>query len=308
MHRMHYAQLTPKPHILVLTKDSPFFNHVSEGIREAQIKDPRCLVSFMYTIGADKLAIQETVEDAFNYKPDLIISVGVTLSQLCVNAARKRNLQTPIVFAGPGEPLQQGLVSTLGRRPEPITGVALTPIHYEDSAKILLTYKPSAKKILLPYFPTASGGLIGTAAPAVADYLRKHGRVVTELPLYALSEIPVKCKGFMNQVDTVMCLEGCYTSDAITNLIKLCDQYHVTLFAGDIQAVTDGAALGYGIFAHTIGSAALNIAYDILLNNKCPGDISVLFIHDLRKIMFNADAATRQGLAITPELKAIAER
>ncbi len=302
---IHGRWILREPYVIVITKDSPFFNGVCEGVKSMQAQQRGCKVTFKYVPGcADSATIQQIIEEVINEHPDLIMPVGVTLSQLCVNLVSKRQLNIPIVFAGPGDPLNQGLVSALDGRAEAVTGVSLVPLDYNKPPEMLLRCRPLAKNVLLPYFPNAAGGLVERSAELVTQYLIGRGCKVMALPLYSLSDAQEKLKGCFGEADVVMYLEGCFLSDSYTLLTKQCDQYKIPLFAGDIQAVIGGAAFGYGVFAQSIGEVAMRMSYDILVHRKKTGDIPVKFMHESRKVALNLDAAEKQGLAITPELLA----
>ncbi len=266
-----------KPRIAVLTKDSPFFNQVCNGI-EASAADyfkNGCEIRYFYVKGMDKIIYQTMAEEAFMSKPDLIVPVGVTFSQACVSISRRRRAAVPVIFAGPGEPVEQGLVSSLGVRPEAVTGVSLAPVDYLEPARLLLAAKPTAKNILIPYFHTASAGILEAVSNKLKDYFNEHGVFAIPLPLRDISEAKERIIPFMDRVDTVMCLAGDAIADVNDVLVKLCSQYGVTLFAKDVECVRGGAALGYGVEASLIGKKVMQLADSILRQKIHAGIIPV---------------------------------
>jgi len=300
---------SPVPSIVVITKDSPFFNQVFEGIMAYHSQDPRCRLSTHELSGtADKIVMQQLVESALNDDPDLVIPIGVTISQLCVNAVARRKKKMSVVFVGPGTPVEQGIVTALEKRPEPVTGVSLASIDPCEPGRQLLRYKPSARSILIPFCPHAGAGVVEKTAVETAKYLEVHGCRVKLLPWYDLSEVHEKIKSSMAQVDTILCLESCWIAEANAVLVKLCNQGQVTLFAGDAQSVlVDGAVLGYGAFVQGLGAEAMKMAYQILLNGVYPGDIAVQAVDELRRPIINVEAAQWQGLPLTDEILRLVE-
>ncbi len=297
-----------KPRIAVLTKDSPFFNQVCNGI-EASAADyfkNGCEIRYFYGKGTDKVIYQTMVEEAFMSKPDLIVPVGVSFAQLCVAAACKRCTAIPVVFAGPGEPVEQGLVSSLGARQEAITGISLTPVDYFEPARLLLAAKPTVKNILIPYFHAASAGILEGVSIKLKDFFSQQGVFAIPLPLRDINEAKELIAPFMSRVDTIMCLTGDTIAEANDVLVKLCNQHSVTLFAKDIECVRDGAALGYGVEASLIGRKVMQLADSVLNKKIYPGSIPIQFVDGDRMLVLNREAAALQRITITPELLALA--
>ncbi|MDQ5890494.1 MAG: putative tryptophan/tyrosine transport system substrate-binding protein [Candidatus Dependentiae bacterium] len=300
---------THKTRIAVLTKDSPFFNQVAEGINGAVAKyfPTGCELRFFYGKGTDKILYQTMIEEAFMDKPDLIIPIGVSFSQLCVATAQKRKLAIPIVFAGPGEPLELGLISSLNIRPEPVTGVSLSAINYLEPAKLLLACKPLLKNILIPYFPGASAGMLEKVAQDLQLFFAEYGVSATVLPIYVAGEAKEMIMPFISKVDTIMCLEGDTISEVNDLLTKLCNQYHVTLFAKDLECVQGGAALGFGVQASAIGEKVMEYASCILNGKKAPGALPVYFVDGIRKLALNKQGASLQGVIVDQRLLSLVD-
>jgi ABC-type uncharacterized transport system substrate-binding protein len=296
--------------IAVLTFDAPFFNQVTEGIELLKPKDGNVVYRFNYFHGLsmDKIALQGIVDEMFMSKPDLIIPIGVTFAQLCVKMAKKRGYTTPIVFAGPGKPLEQELVTSLESRSEPVTGIALAPIDCLKQGELLLKCKPTLKSAVIPFNPTCSGGILESMARELGAFLESHGVTVYILPIYQVSDTKSVLAPFMSRVDTVICLEGDTIDDVNTLLVKMCTQHNVTLFAKDLECVADGAALGYGVYAVQIGAAAMKYAITILTQDAHPGSLPVMFIDKVRKLGLNTSTAPSQGIVINPTLLRLADR
>jgi ABC-type uncharacterized transport system substrate-binding protein len=297
--------------VAVLTFDAPFFAQVTEGIELLKPKSGSNIAyKFIYFhgINMDKIALQAIVDEVFMSKPDVIISIGVTFSQLCVKTARKRGYKTPIVFAGPGKPLEQELVTALDSREEFVTGVALSPIDCIKQGELLLKCKPTLKSVVIPFNPTCSGGMLEQMARSLGAFLESHGIIVYILPIYQVNDTKSVLAPFMSKVDTVICLEGDTIDDVNTLLVKMCTQHNVTLFAKDLECVPAGAALGYGVYAVQIGAAAMKYADLILTQNIHPGTLPVLFIDKVRKLALNTNTAPSQGMVITPGLLRLADQ
>jgi ABC-type uncharacterized transport system substrate-binding protein len=296
--------------IAVLTFDAPFFNQVTEGIELLKPKDGTVKYKFTYFHGMsmDKLALQAIVDEMFMAQPDLVIPIGVTFSQLCINIAQKRGHKIPIVFAGPGKPIEQDLVTSLDSRQDPITGIALSHIDCLKQGELLLKCKPTLKSAVIPFNPTCSGGILEPMARELGAFLESHGVTVYILPIYQVSDTKSVLAPFMSRVDTVICLEGDTIDDVNTLLVKMCTQHNVTLFAKDLECVAAGAALGYGVYAVQIGAAAMKYADMILTQNIHPGTLPVMFIDKVRKLALNTSTAPSQGIVITPALLRLADR
>ena len=86
--------------VAILTKNGPFFEKVHHGIlhKKNQYNKATFDLKFFYTEGMNRTLCKAMIEQALEEKPDLIITIGVTFSQLCKNTLEKRKINIPMVF------------------------------------------------------------------------------------------------------------------------------------------------------------------------------------------------------------------
>ncbi len=296
--------------VALLTRNASFAQQVTEGIMSEIAKHPEIKLDIrsFYAPARDALSQQGLAEEALAENPDIILSLGLAFTQVGINAWRKRKSTVPFVFAGAGDPVQQGLVSSITSRSEPLTGVLIARIDYREPIELLLKCKPGVRNVLIPHFPSALMGMIEHAAIDVKKQFNDRGINVYLVPLDVRCDVVSMIAPFMNKVDTVMCLEGDRLDDYNALLVKLCNAHHVTLYAKEIESVRDGAALGFGTYAKSIGELMMQYAYKILTHEVNAGDLPICSLDGARILVLNKDAAVRQDLAVTDELLSLVDR
>lgn len=85
---------------------------------------------------------------------------------------------------------------------------------------------------------------------------------------------------------------------AIDSLIKLCNQYGITLLATDLDSVDKGAALAFGVKEYDYGVDAAKKAQLILEENKHPSDVPSTPAQN-HKIKLNTQVMHKQGLSLS---------
>lgn len=296
--------------IALLTRNASFAQQVTEGIMTEVEAHPEIKydIRSFYAPGRDALSQQSLAEEAIADNPDIILSLGVAFIQVALNAMNKRKSTAPFIFAGSGDPVTQGLVTSVGPRTEQITGVLIGRVDYNEPINLLLKCKPTVKNVLIPHFPASLLGMVEQAAIDVKELCKKRGVNVYLVPLDVRSDIAAMIAPFMNKVDTVMCIEGDRIDDYNALLVKLCESHGVTLFAKEIESVRDGAALGFGTYAKSIGVMMMQYARKVLTGQAKASQLPVCSLDGARILVLNKAAAAKQDLPITQELLSLVDR
>jgi len=238
----------------------------------------------------------------------LIVTVGTGATRAILQAGQECGLNAPVVYVGTGDPVATGLVSTLEKRPESVTGFTIKRIVYENPVELLLKAMPGLKQVLIPYFPASLGGGIGSSASHVQRLFAQNGVKAHLVPLSTAREIEQKITPLIDEVDALMCLAGDRIDEVYSQLIELCNKHKCVLFAKDIEAVKQGAALGYGSTVEGLGVSLMEYAHKILVDGVEAGELPVQFVEGNRIFVVNKTAAAKQGLEVTPELLALADQ
>ncbi len=303
-------KVKPVYQIALLTRDATWANQVTEGISSAIEK---CSVAEFkikpfYAPGRDQLLLHNLVEEAVLSKPDLILSIGIIWTQIAVNVLKKRQYTVPLVFGAAGNPVTQGLVSAVDSRLEEVTGVLLGSEDNHIPVHLLIQSKPTLKKVLIPYFPTALSGDLERQAKEVRTLFAQYHIKAYLLPLENRSDVLALVAPFMKTVDTIMLLQGDTTGDYNSLLIKFCEQHGITFFGNELEAVQSGAALGFGFHSKNIGEMMFEYALKILTGKIKASELPVRTVDSMRFFALNKDAAVRQDLTVTDQLLALVDR
>lgn len=290
--------------IAFITKTAPYHDAAARGFKDAARSDDTTTyeIRTYITEGQQKTLSTSILEEAVATNPDLICVAGATLSQVARSVTAKRQNPIPVLFIGATDPVGLGLVDSLDKPATNMTGINIVDGDEDKSVFVMKALKPEARHVLLPYCPLASGGDVERQAFYAKSFLENRGTRVTLIPIYKLPEIIPKVKGLIQSADTVMYLPGCLVDEAAEGLIKLCNQYHVSLFANQPLTVKQGAAFGYGTDSYIIGKEAYTIAKRIVVDKEKPQNIPVRFISNGRRVAINLDAAKQQNLEVPEEL------
>lgn len=297
---------------LLLSENVFYHQRAAEGFMQAlhtnQALGDTCDVKRYYARGLEPLLVSQVVHKAFDDKPDIIIPIGGTMSQFAASTSRNIDSQIPIVFIGVSQPVEMGLVQDEKRSGNNITGVGTGVEKNMLPLRLLQAIKPQLRSILLPYHAYSAGGTSELMAAQIKRYFGPRGVSVTLLPVEVVGDVIMRIRPLLVEHDTMMYLEGDLVGEAHVGLIKLCSRYGVTLFALDLEAVSQGAALAYGVEPRLTGREAVRHVEQILVQGTHPSDIPVTLLQDVRRLVINRENAYKQGLRISPLISELLTR
>lgn len=291
--------------VAVITKNAPYHENVTSGFLSALQNNQSftCHVDKYFVEAENKLMCAAIIEEVIGTKPDVLFTIGAMNTLVAKSVTEKRLRKIPVVYAGAADPVGLGLVESLESSGNNVTGVNVVPPNDLEAAQLLRFIKKSLKRVLIPYYESSSGGAIAKQVNLIQSYFAKFKIKTTLLPIYKKSEIIEKVKNLITGHDTLMYMAGCSVGDFFEGLAKLCDQYGVTLFAGDpVVVAKDRAALGFGPYAELTGKKAFDYVRKILVDGARPTDLPIYFIEKGCKFSLNLDTAARQGLEVPEEI------
>lgn len=242
-----------------------------------------------YNANGNKILMQAQAQEMLQKKYDLIFTIGVGCSVTVKDLSVKKHNQTPIVFTAVDNPVKLDLQGLN------ITGV-VDRSNYQQQLDLLLKIKPTTKKLLLVYDQSQASGL-EKDKNEIALILQEKNVELVSVEILNIGEIAQKVTGFIESVDVVMVLKDNTIVSGIDSIISLCQRYHVTLLASDLNSGEKGAALAYGIYELDSGVCAANQAQLILENGKFPSQVPVVAVQKM-VMKINCQHAQLQGLNI----------
>lgn len=291
--------------LLTPTTKGEFHRVVMKKFMERASQSNKYAVKVFDANGPDKALMASMVHEVIEGKYNLCLSIGIMFSQVTKTILSKAQSQIPHIFTGTGDPLRAGLVERIEKPTKFITGLEVEQATNVDGAKLFHFIKPDMKHILIPYWIFGDGGKLEKEASDIQRYFTANGVKCTLLPVENIGEIIKKVSAFTLKIDSLMYLDGCIVQDAATGIIKLCNQYGITLFSPNLAGVKKGAAAGYGSSIENLGTESFNYADWMLSQEVIPSVLPVKILPQERQIGINTKTALTQGLTFSTELSCL---
>jgi putative ABC transport system substrate-binding protein len=239
---------------------------------------------------------------------DLVHCIATPTSQAIVKVITK----TPVVYSSVTDPVDAGLVKTMGPAGGNVTGVS-DAWPYERQVKLHSEMVPSAKKWGTIYNAGDANSVksVTWAREAMKKYGLEFIEVTVSLEFIEVTvstsaEVHMAAQSLADRVDAVFIISDNTVVSAFESLVKVCNDKNKPLFGGGTESVPRGsiAALGFDYFQ--VGYTAGLKAVEILKNGKKPGDVPSSLTKKLRLVV-NTKAAKAQGLMLDPKYVKMAD-
>jgi putative ABC transport system substrate-binding protein len=204
---------------------------------------------------------QKFVDDKVN----LIHSITTPATQAAVKAAK----DIPIVFSSVTDPVATGIVPKMGQTGTNVTGVsdrwpiALQCQMYQDIV-------PTVKKWGTIYNPGDVN--VTFHIKEMKETIQAMGGELIEAHVSNSSEVMQAAQTLVGRVEAIHVSSDNTSVSAFEAIVKVCNENHIPLFAGDRDSVPRGAVAAYGLDYFMIGYTAGKMAAKILRGEK-PGDV-----------------------------------
>ena len=231
---------------------------------------------------------------------DLVHCIATPTSQAIVKVITK----TPVVYSSVTDPVDAGLVKTMGPAGGNVTGVS-DAWPYDRQVKLHHEMVPAAKVWGTIYNAGDANSVksIGWAKAA----MKKYGLKYVEVTVSTSAEVYMAAQSLADRVDAIFIISDNTVVSAFESLVKVCNDKKVPLFGGGTESVPRGsiAALGFDYFQ--VGYTAGLKAVQILKEGKKPGDIPSSLTKTL-KLVVNLKAAKAQGVKLDPKFIKMADQ
>jgi putative ABC transport system substrate-binding protein len=261
---------------------------------EQALKDNGVMAEYDYQNAQGDMSNAQAIARKFKGDNlDLVHSIATPTSQAVVKVIT----ETPVVYSSVTDPVDAGLVKTMGPAGGNVTGVS-DAWPYDRQVKLSSEMAPMAKKWGTIYNAGDANSVksIGWAKAA----MKKYGLEFIEVTVSTSAEVHMAAQSLADRVDAVFIISDNTVVSAFESLVKVCTDKKKPLFGGGVESVPRGsiAALGFDYFQ--VGYTAGLKAVDILKGGKKPGDIPSSLTKKL-ELVVNPEAAKAQGLMLDPK-------
>lgn len=222
-------------------------------------------------------------------------------------AAVRHVTDIPVVFSAVTDPVAARLVppdSAPGRKTGTnVTGVSdqwPVQLQMETYARIV----PQARTWGTIYNPAEANSVshVGSMRAAAT----RLGLTLIEAHAPSAAQVGPAAQSLVGRVQAIAITADNTSVSRFEAISAVCNQHRIALFAGDVDSVPRGAIAAYGMDYYLIGYAAGKKAA-LILKGARPGDVPWGLMEKF-SLVVNRRAAAAQGVTLTPELLAKADK
>ena len=207
--------------------------------------------------------------------------------------------ETPVVFGTVTDPVGAGLVDSLDRGKNNVTGMsdAIPTVEH-----IKLFAKITGIKTL-GYIYTSNEANSVSSLELVKQGCKEAGIDLVTQSITQSSEVKQAADAIINRVDGIYLTTDNTVFSAIASLVDVFGRAKKPIFSGDVTAAKDGGIfMASGFNYYKAGRATGDIVVQIL-NGKSPADIPVRFMTDPSDsdLLIDLDAAKACGITVPEE-------
>jgi putative ABC transport system substrate-binding protein len=210
----------------------------------------------------------------------------------------------PVVYSSVTDPVDAGLVRTMGADGSNVTGVSdAWPI--DRQIGLYHEMLPEAKKWGTIYNAGDANSVksIGWTREA----MKKRGLEMIEVTISNSSEVYTAAQSMVGRVDALYITSDNMVASALGSVTKVADSNKIPFFVGNTDQVPLGAIAALGFNYFEVGYSAGKKAVEILKNGKKPGDIPSGLAENLT-LYLSLKNAKKQGVKISQKYIDMADK
>lgn len=287
---------------IVQSVKHPALDDVASGIKEyyhAKKIYPD-FITFISDKNSDSEEINpEDLKQIRSFNPHLIITIG-TQASLQIS----RNFATvPIVFTAVTDPVGSGLVKSMDRPGENITGLTdLSPVHPQLDMIIRIQPHINTLGIVFSTFEQNAVTLKNHMKQAAKNYDIR----LMEAPVKRGDVVPEKTLAILDSIDALYISTDNYVVSRVTELAALCASAKIPLYAADPNSVAAGAMVALSIDYFRMGLQTGTMSHLVLQGTE-PGSVPVEQPREMT-ITVNVQAAESMGIDLPMDLIMAADK
>jgi putative ABC transport system substrate-binding protein len=267
---------------------------------EKALADEGLSVDYDYQNAQGEMSNAQTIAQKFlGDRVDLVHAIATPTSQAAVKVIK----DIPIVYSSVTDPVDAGLVKSMGADGGNVTGVSdAWPI----DRQIALYHEilPKAKNWGTVYNAGDANSVVNIGKTRTA--MNSLGLKLVEVTVSNSNEVYTAAQSLVGRVDAIYITSDNTVVSAIGSVAKVANQNRIPLFAGDVDSVPNGASVALGFNYFQVGYSAGKKAAQILKGAK-PGTIPSGYAEKLSLHVSLANAK-KQGLKIADKYVKTAEK
>ena len=277
----------------------PALESDQEGFEKA-IAEAGLEVEYDYQNAQGDMANATTIAQKFkNDDLDLVHAIATPTSQAAVKVIKNH----PIVYSSVTDPVDAGLVKTMGPSGTNVTGISdAWPI--ERQIELYHQMVPSAKKWGTIY--NAGDANSVKSISWTRDAMKKFGLELVEVTISNSAEVYTGAQTLVGRVDAIYITSDNTVVSALESVVKVANNKKIPLFGGDTTTVETGMIAAYGLNYFQVGYSAGKKAV-LVLKGQDPGTVPSGLTENL-SLWINLKAAQEQNVTVPEKFIKMAEK
>jgi len=222
--------------------------------------------------------------------PDVIVAVTTPMAQAVVKTAR-----CPVVFAAVTDPVGAGLVKSLEKGEDTITGTS-DAWPYEDQLKLIRQISPNAKRLGVLYNPGEAASQYGIKE--IRRFAPGLGFELVEGSVSSTGEVYPVAQNLAGRVDALFLSSDNTVIGGVAAAVKVAVEHKIPLYVGDSGTVEKG-----GLAAVSVGYAELGTETGKLVIRSLNGERNIpTVVARGSEVYINKKAAGMMGVTVPEEV------
>lgn len=281
--------------------EHPSLDATREGflaaLKDAGIEEGKNLTVDFNTAQGDPSNNTAIAQKLANDKDDLVLGIATPSAQALVQNVKN----APILFAAVTDPLAAQIVKDLNAPGGNVTGASDTnPEATTKLVEFIAANFPNVKTVGLVINEGETNAVV--MAKKAEEELSKKGIKLIKAPVTNTSEVKQAAESLVGKADAFFITLDNMVVSGVDSIIQVAQKNKIPFFSSDRDTVEKGAFATVGFKYYDHGYQVGQMAADILLHGKKPGDMPVLMQQKLDLIL-NLKAAKDYGIEVTDAMK-----
>ncbi|BBW96378.1 ABC transporter substrate-binding protein [Geobacillus icigianus] len=276
------------------------FNGFKKALEDGGLKEGKNVRYHIQNAQGDMNNSQTIANNFVSDGVDLIFANSTPSAQSALNATK----DIPIVFTSVTDPVGAGLVPSMDKAGENITGT--TDSHPDAIGKTIqfIDEQTDAKTVGLIY---NAGEQNSVAQIEKVKEAAKHTDLkLVEASVSTTAEVKQAAESLVGKADVFYIVTDNTVVSAIESVVSVANEKKIPVFTGELDSLKRGCFAAYGFDYYDIGYQAGQMAVAILKGEAKPSAIKPEYPKKL-KLVINKQAAEKQGIKLKSEWEQMAE-
>ncbi|WP_283606749.1 ABC transporter substrate binding protein [Faecalispora anaeroviscerum] len=264
-----------------------------EGLKEAGYEEGKNLTIDFQNAQGDASNSDLIAKNMVSSKYDMLVGIATPSAMSAYSAAKDSNI--PVVFTAVSDPVAAGLVKSLDKPENNITGSSdVLPL--EEQVKMIRAFLPDAKKIGVLYTTSEPNSVSQLAT--LKEVSKKYNFEVVESGIVNASEVASAAASLVSK--GVDCINNFTDNNVVNNLqvvLQSANKGNIPVFGSEIEQVKNGCLASQGIDYVALGKETGKMAASILKGEKKAGETPVYVVKDFAPV-YNSDVLSIFGLTL----------